>query len=286
MATRIRDLGHDKSLRPVKIDPAGKEAFDRFLGELRRRLDDDREDDNVVVREVLADLYLEHGYPALDRDDLSPARAAAAASYDPRNVTLEPEYYSDIDPDRFYPRKPLIWLWIMFDRSPLGHNVYLGTQLRAMLAGRIFEHVGANVRIFRNVEFTYGYNLWVGDDVILHRDCFLDDRGKITLHDRSSVSDFAHIYSHSHHIEDQDDVSLDHTEIGPHARITYHATVLSGVRVGKDAMVGAHAMATRDVPEFTVVGGIPARKIREKAGVCPVCDGERTPYVPREGVER
>jgi len=286
MGTRIRDLGHEKSLRPVRIDETGKAAFDRFLEELERRLDDPDEDDSAVVAEVLADLYLEHGHPAPDREDLSAARAAAAACYDPRNVTLEPEYYSDMDPDRFYPRKPLIWLWIMFDRSPLGHNVYLGAQLRALLAGRIFEHCGDNVRIFRNVEFTYGYNLWVGDDVILHRDCFLDDRGRITLHDRTSISDFAHVYSHSHHIEDQDDVSLDHTELGPHARVTYHATVMSGVRVGKDAMVGSHAVVTRDVPEFTVVGGIPAREISVKSGSCPVCDGAKTPYVPREGVDR
>jgi len=181
------------------------------------------------------------------------------AALDPRNITLEPEYYGDMDPARYYPRKPLIWLWLQFDASPLGPNQWLGERLRLMLGRHIFARLGRRVRIFQHVQFSYGYNLEIGDDCWIHRHVLLDDRGGITLHDGSSVSDYANIYSHTHDLVNSLDVSNLRTEIGPRARITYHATVLAGTKVGPDAMLGALGLATRDIPPHTVSLGIPAK---------------------------
>lgn len=183
---------------------------------------------------------------------------------DARNVTLEPEYYGDMDPARYYPRKPLIWLWLQFDASPLGANEWLGQRLRQMLGRHIFAHMGERVRIFQHVQFSFGYNLSIGDDCWIHRHVLLDDRGGIVLHERSSVSDYVNIYSHTHNLQIQADVTNKATEIGPRARITYHATVLAGSRIGPDAMLGALAVATRDVPAHTIALGIPAKVKREK----------------------
>jgi len=187
------------------------------------------------------------------------ASTIVRASLDPRNITLEPEYYGDMDPDRYYPRKPLIWLWLQFDASPLGPNQWLGERLRQMLGRHIFAHMGQRVRIFQHVKFSFGYNLEIGDDCWIHRHVLLDDRGGIILHERTSISDYANIYSHTHNIVNQRDVTNKPTEIGPRARITYHATVLAGTRIGPDAMLGAFALATRDVPPHTLSLGIPAR---------------------------
>jgi acetyltransferase-like isoleucine patch superfamily enzyme len=54
------------------------------------------------------------------------------------------------------------------------------------------------------------------------------------------------------------------TELGPKARVTYHATVLSGVRVAEHGMVGSMGVASKDVPPFNVVAGIPAKTIKVK----------------------
>lgn len=217
-----------------------------------------------LVRDVLRDLL----YPA-ERNiafQLSPALRSkvAVAALDPRNITLEPEYYGDMDPERYYPRKPLLWLWQQFDASPLGANQWLGERLRQMLGRHLFARMGERVRIFQHVQFSYGYNLEIGDDCWIHRHVLLDDRGGITLHDGTSISDYANIYSHTHDIVNQRDVSNLRTEIGPRARITYHATVLAGTKVGADAMLGALALATRDVPPHTLSLGIPARPKLEK----------------------
>ncbi len=55
------------------------------------------------------------------------------------------------------------------------------------------------------------------------------------------------------------------TEIGPRARVTYHATVLSGVKVGEHGMVGSMGVASKEVPPFNIVGGIPAKTIKVKS---------------------
>jgi hypothetical protein len=57
--------------------------------------------------------------------------------------------------------------------------------------------------------------------------------------------------------------------IGDGVRITYHATVLAGTTVGENAMVGAMALATRDVRPWHVNVGIPAKSVRVKPNAPP-----------------
>jgi acetyltransferase-like isoleucine patch superfamily enzyme len=196
---------------------------------------------------------------------------------DPRNVTLEPEYYQDLDEARYAPRKPLLWLWEMFDRSALGENVELGVHFRRILAGHVFGRCGKNFKAFTHVRFSFGYNLEVGDNVVIHRHVLLDDRGGIEIGDGSSVSDFANVYSHSHNIVDGRIVYLPRTVIGKGVRITYHATVLAGMHVADDSMVGAGSMLTRSTDPHWVYVGVPARKIKEKSAE------ERAARAPRTG---
>jgi acetyltransferase-like isoleucine patch superfamily enzyme len=177
---------------------------------------------------------------------------------------MEAEYYREIDLAKWAPVKPLLWFWQMFDHSPVGRNVRLGTQVRAMLARRVFRRCGANVRIFHGVEFSFGYNLIVGDGVTIHRNVLIDDRGEVILGNDVSVSDYANIYSHSHSVEDIHDISLGRTVIGDRARITYHAVVLSGVTVEADAMVGSMGVASKPIPAGVIAAGIPAKPIGQK----------------------
>jgi acetyltransferase-like isoleucine patch superfamily enzyme len=176
---------------------------------------------------------------------------------DPRNVTLEPEYYHEIDVERYARVKPLLWMWEMFDRSPLGENVELGVRFRRILAQRIFRRCGRNFKAFNFVRFSFGYNMEVGDDVVIHRHVMLDDRGGIQIGNGASVSDFANIYSHSHDLVDSRVVVTPRTVLGDGARITYHATVLAGVHVAPDSMVGAMALATRDTETPRCTWGSP-----------------------------
>lgn len=267
-----------RSLREVKLESEEiSRIYDKFLEELKRKIEDPAIDNNDLCRDVLAEIYLGKmlNCEEMMQDDSTPlATKVLLASFDPRNITLEAEYYAEIDLEKYYARKPLLWLWVMFDRSPLGQNLYLGLRLRRLLAGYVFKRCGKNVKIFHGVEISFGYNLSVGDNVVFHRYTLLDDRGEVIIHDNTSISDYANVYSHLHSIIDQNDVTLGVTEIGPNARLTYHSTVLSGIKIGNDAMVGTMGVVTRDVRPHHVNVGIPAKSVRVKPNACSSCDEE------------
>lgn len=252
-----------------KLNPAedAVSLYDAWLDEISGALERG-EDRWELCRRTLTGLYFPQ-LAAADPERLPLAARAALAQMDARNVTLEPEYYAEVDQERFQERKPLLWMWQMFDRSPLGGNVHLGVRFRRTLAPYLFKRVGANFKCFHFVEFSYGYNLEVGDDVVVHRNVLLDDRGGIVLGDRVSISDYANIYSHTHSIVDQVEVTNAPTVIGSGVRITYHATVLAGTTVGDNSMVGAMAVATRDVRPWHVNVGIPAKSVRVKPNAPP-----------------
>jgi len=254
-------------LKQLTLPDATLRAYEAWLDGLEERLDRPGAEWPVVVRDTLLGLY----HPGLASWEEAMARSASPdarvslLALDPRNITLEPEYYADVDAARFARIKPLLWLWYSFDRAPLGgQHVALGVGLRRRLAPRIFARCGANFKCFQHVEFSFGYNMEVGDDVVIHRHVLLDDRGGITLGNRVSVSDYANIYSHTHSIVDQRDVTNARTILEDDVRITYHATVLAGVRVGRNAMVGANAVATKQVRAYHVNVGIPAKSVRVK----------------------
>ena len=260
-------------LRSVRLPKATEQFYDGWLAELEEQLGKPKADWSRITRELLFQIYYPVGrsYDEILQDPNTPeATRLALLSLDPWNITLEPEYYADVDPDRYARVKPLLWLWQSFDRSPLGGgNVHWGVRFRRILAPHIFARVGKNFKCFQFVEFSYGYNLEVGDDVVIHRNVLLDDRGGITLGNRVSISDYANIYSHTHSIVDQKDVTNARTILEDDVRITYHATVLAGVRVGRNAMVGANAVATKDVRPYHVNVGIPAKSIRVKPNAPP-----------------
>jgi acetyltransferase-like isoleucine patch superfamily enzyme len=244
------------------------DAEKTFLGWIERLhrefADRDVERRSVIVRDALHEIYTGRKYETPDPAKHSPAQLAQLHSFDPRNATLEPEYYGDIDAAKYAERKPLIWLWMMFDRSPLGLNHWLGFRMRYMIASHVLKHLGQNVKIFHGVEISFGYNLTIEDNCVIHKYVLLDDRGEIIIHEGTSVSDYANVYSHAHDLNDGMIVNNMKTEIGPKARITYQATVMSGVTVGEHGLVGSMAVVSKNVEPYHIVVGIPAKTVKVK----------------------
>ena len=200
-----------------------------------------------IVRDQLYQLYLGRpfgGKPQMNLTSELPG-AVLSLSLDPANVTLEAEYFPDVDLERYARRKPLLWFWQMFDRSPIGTNRWLGLRFRCMLGRHIFDHIGTGVRIEHGVDFTFGYNLAIDDGAVIRKGVLLNDRAGIRIGKGAVVGSFARIFSHSYSAQDGGPVRFSATSIGDGARIGSHAILLAGTQV----------------PPGTTIGDFPAERI-------------------------
>ena len=230
---------------PISIPhpaPEAEETYRRWLqfldDEIIRHSSPERRSE--IVRDQLHQLYLgrPHGVKSAVTLTSELPGTILALSLDPANVTLEAEYFADTDRERYASRKPLLWFWKMFDRSPIGLNHWLGLRFRCMLGRHIFDHLGAGVKIYHGVELTFGYNLSIGDGVTIRQGALLNDRGGMTLGKGATIGSFARIYSQSYDSDDLEKITLVPTNIGPRARIASHAIVLAGHHVAAGEAVG------------------------------------------------
>ncbi|SFK61464.1 Acetyltransferase (isoleucine patch superfamily) [Halogranum rubrum] len=253
--------------RHVSLPVEAESGLQAFLEEVDERLSSD-ESTCEVVQDTLVDLFGDRD--AYERwqegEEVTPAERVRLQGYDPCNSTLESEYYAEKDEERYRRSKHLQWLWRQFDATPMADNVEFALRFRQMLANHLFEEAGENLRIFKGVSFSYGHNITVGDNTIIHDDVHLDDRGKLTIGSRVSISDDAHIYSHDHDVVDQTEVRNFHTVIEDDVRITYDAMIRAGTHVGENAIVGARSNVQGDVPAHHIVVGAPAKSVKIKPG--------------------
>lgn len=118
-------------------------------------------------------------------------------------------------------------------------------------------HMGA---IFYNVK-----QISIGEDTIIGENTVLDGRETLQIGNHVDVASEVMIYNGQHDIHDKSFKGVfekvyikDYVFIGP------RAIILPGVTLGKGSVVGAGAIVTKDVPDFAIVGGVPAKVIGER----------------------
>jgi len=253
--------------RQVSLPEDAEAGVSAFIREVDERLASE-EDTCEVVRDVLVDLFGDRdAYQRWqDGGSVSPAEQVRLQSYDPCNTTLESEYYAEKDEETFRRSKHLQWLWRQFDATPMADNIEFALRFRQMLGEHLFAECGDDCRFFEGISFTYGHNVEIGDNVVVHDDVHLDDRGKLTIGDRVSISDDAHVFSHDHDLVDQTEVTNYHTILEDDVRLTYDTMVRAGCRVGENALVGAKSAVQTDIPAHHVAVGTPAKSVKVKPG--------------------
>ena len=189
----------EEQYRNLKPLPDAEAAFTRWIAHLDIEFTRHHNPEllSEIVRDELHQLYL--GRPHGGKLNFTMVTElpfnVLQLTLDPRNITLEAEYYPEVDGEKYARVKPLIWFWRMCDRSPVGLNHWLGLRFRAMLGRHIFKHVGNDVKIFHNIEFSFGYNLTIEDRCTIHQHVLLDDRSEIVVPAGSSIPDYARVDS-------------------------------------------------------------------------------------------
>lgn len=123
-------------------------------------------------------------------------------------------------------------------------------------------HIGAN--------FFKPSNIKIGHDTIIGDHCFLDGRAKLTIGNHVGIASQVLIYNDEHNIHsDNYENSFGPVEIGDYVFIGPRAIILPNIKIGKGAVVAAGAVVTKDIPDFEIWGGIPAKKIGDRENKKP-----------------
>jgi acetyltransferase-like isoleucine patch superfamily enzyme len=122
--------------------------------------------------------------------------------------------------------------------------------------------IGASSHIFMGARFDSRGRFRMGNNSVINEDCRLDNRGEIRIGDCVSISAGTVILTADHDIQSMDFTGRTRpVTIGNYVFVGTRATILPGVSVGDGAVVGASSVVTRDVGEFEIVAGVPAKPI-------------------------
>lgn len=146
----------------------------------------------------------------------------------------------------------------------------LGLGIRYILLKTIAKRIGDNVSIHENVYIHNPENLIIGDNVSIHSLSYIDASGGINIGDDVSVAHGVTIMSTTHTYTSSEisikyqPIAYKDTIIEDNVWLGAKCTILAGVRVESGAVVGASSVVTKTVRENTIVGGVPARKIKNR----------------------
>lgn len=113
-------------------------------------------------------------------------------------------------------------------------------------------------------------NIYIGSDTIIGDHVFLDGRDKLKIGDHTDIASEVMIYNSEHDLTAEDfTATMAPVEIGDYVFIGPRAIIMPGVKIGKGAVIAAGAVVTRDVADFMIVGGVPAKEIGERKNKDP-----------------
>lgn len=113
-------------------------------------------------------------------------------------------------------------------------------------------------------------NISIGEDTIIGDHAFLDGRALLKIGSHVDIASGVMIYNSEHNLDSLDfSATEEEVEIGDYVFIGPRAIILPGVKIGKGAVVAAGAVVTKDVDNFTIVGGVPAQVIGERKNKNP-----------------
>ncbi len=122
---------------------------------------------------------------------------------------------------------------------------------------------GSTIHMWAN--FFQPKNIRIGDDTIIGDHVFLDGRASLEIGNHVDIASSVMIYNSEHDLESNEfHAKEEPVKIADYVFIGPRVIILPGVKIGKGAVVAAGAVVTRNVSDFNIVGGVPAKVIGER----------------------
>lgn len=145
-------------------------------------------------------------------------------------------------------------------------NIAYRTQdeIRQLLSELFGYRVPQSLRVFPPFYTEFGKNINIGENVFINACCHFQNHGGVTIGDGCQIGHNVVFATLNHGLSPE---TRRHTypapiTLGRNVWIGSNATILQGVSIGDNAVVGAGAVVTKDVAANTVVAGVPARYIK------------------------
>lgn len=138
---------------------------------------------------------------------------------------------------------------------------------REIIINKLFGKVGKNCWIESPFNCDYGYNITVGDNFYTNTNCCILDCAKITIGNNVWIGPNVGIYTPNHAFDSKErthgyEKSLP-IEIGDNVWIGGGVTIIGGVKIGQNSIIGAGSVVTKNIPSGVIAAGNPAKIIRE-----------------------
>ena len=125
------------------------------------------------------------------------------------------------------------------------------------------DRIGKGSMIYAPLRCILSEPVKIGKNVMILYNCLMMSRGGITIEDDVMIAANVSLITNNHDVYDRPVLLCKPVHIKQGAWIGANATILPGVTVGKYAVVAAGSIVTKDVPDYTVVAGNPAKVIKE-----------------------
>lgn len=137
-------------------------------------------------------------------------------------------------------------------------------EIRSLLSQITATEIDESVTVFTPLNINYGKHTKIGKNVFINFDCVFLDLGGITIEDNVLIAPKVSLLSEGHPIlpENRHSLTVGHIHIKKNAWIGANSTILQGVIIGENAVVAAGSVVSKDVPDNTIVGGIPAKILK------------------------
>lgn len=141
---------------------------------------------------------------------------------------------------------------------------------RIELLQELFGSTGNNLYVEPTIRCDYGYNIHVGENFYANFDCVLLDVCEIRIGDNCFLAPGVHIYTATHPLNAMERISGAEygkpVTIGHNVWIGGRAVINPGVTIGNNVVIASGAVVTKNVPDNVVVGGNPAKVIKQIDG--------------------
>lgn len=175
---------------------------------------------------------------------------------------LSGKMYNDLSSELMRKRNDVVLLTNRYNRSYGEAQRVRESILRDILGG-----MGENVNFEPDFRCEFGFNIFIRNNFFANFDCVILDCNRIVIGNNVLFGPRVGLYAGNHAIHPEDRVAggcySKPITIGDNVWVGAGVHIMGGVTIGRNSIIGAGSVVTKDIPENVIAAGLPCRMIRE-----------------------